>query len=382
MQLTLCKHSALRQLRAMRKNGSAPSAIRKRCDLLDPDPSPRSRWTPKRFQSLELPLPLKDDKHLELAVSHQRLRPKCKMASSKVYGTGLPAGAFIRIGSGLAISSPELVFVELANDLTLPEHLLLGFELCGGYALDPENPNGGGATMNVAPVTSVEKLDDFASQAKGIAGVNRARQTVRLLSDDAWSPMEAVIATMFALPLQQNGYGIGPCILNERHETPTKLRNTTRRSSRVPDIIIPHTNVGINYDGEGHLDLNSIVEATRSFDANPGSSSADRELRQSMDTVRAKVVDDVKRNRELAAQGLTVFPVVKEDLYRQGGLDALVAQVVSAIEAYTSTHLELQREILASEFAARERQQLVWSLLPGSNGKLADTNIDDAIVRM
>ncbi len=259
---------------------------------------------------------------------------------------------------------------------------MLGLELCGGFSLAPDGAEEGAAAMGVAPVTNVARLSAFVDACEGLRGRKRARRALRLVADNAWSPMEALVAALLALPLEEGGYGLGRCILNKRHETPETLKTTTARSSRVPDIMIPHTGVGFNYDGNSHLDLASIVEATERLCAEPGSGAADRQLRARLQAVRAKALDDLRRNRELAAQGLTILPVVKGDVYGEGGLDTVVAQAVAAIEAHAGKRLDAQREALASRFALKKRQELIWSLVPGKDRTLPDFGFDDEFVRL
>ena len=65
--------------------------------------------------------------------------------------------------------------------------------------------------------------------------------------------MEAVTATLVSLPLYEMGYGLRGLVLNPR------TRIAEGSGTRVPDMVIAGTNVGLNYEGEGHLDLDSIV---------------------------------------------------------------------------------------------------------------------------
>lgn len=381
MQLTLCSSAALRQLRALRCSSSRDCTLR-RCDLRNPDPSPRTRWTWGLLRDLSVLAPLDSGEIRSVAVSKQECRLRMRGVSNRAFSCDVPAGAFVDLGEGIAISSPELLFVELSQELPLPNRLMLGLELCGGFSLAPDGAEGGATAMGVAPVTSVARLSAFVDACEGLRGRKRARRALRLIADNAWSPMEALVAAMLALPLEEGGYGLGRCLLNERHETPEPLKATTACASRVPDIMIPDTGVGFNYDGYGHLDLASIVEATERLCADPGSGAADRQLRTRVQAVREKAVDDMRRNRELAAQGLTVFPVVKEDVYSEGGLDAVVAQAVAALEAHTGKRLVAQREALASHFAMKKRQELIWSLAPGEDRTLPDYGFDDEFIRL
>lgn len=66
-------------------------------------------------------------------------------------------------------------------------HLLLGYELCGAYSLDPFDPVHGEGQMGLAPVTSVQAIRAFLARACGVRGSDRAHETLRCLSDNAWS---------------------------------------------------------------------------------------------------------------------------------------------------------------------------------------------------
>lgn len=363
MKIYVNKRTALRLLRAHRARGSH-RAVR-RVHLWYSSPAPGARWTRKRLEGL-VGMPCSPENPLDVAAPSSAARLQMSSVRNTVYGSGaLPDDAFVDLGNGIVASSPELLFVELCRSLELPDRLMLGFELCGGFSRDAEDPIGGPATMNVAPVTSCARIAAFLDSAHEVPGMGKAREALELLADNAWSPTEAVVATMAALPLEEFGYGLAPLELNRRVETPDALAFAAAAGSRVPDILFAGTTVGINYDGAVHLDLESIVDATRALERNPGEGVFARALDDAVRKVRAKVVDDIRRNRELAADGLTVFPVVKEDLYERDGLDRVMAQVVAAIEAHDGRDLSAQRRVLASRVARESRYELIRSLMPG-----------------
>ena len=263
MQLTLCGQSALRQIRAIRYTSSSPTRI-VRCDLLDPDPFPRKRWNWNLMGKLEFPAAIScgttssgvgDMKTggripsgmlLNVAVPRKAERVRLGGVRNTIYSTALPRGAYIQVGHRLAVSSPELLFIELARELPLPELVMVGFECCGGFSLDPDSPGCGNAKMKVPSQSRVARLMRFACSASRIRGARRALHALKFVVDDAWSPMEAVIGTMLMLPIEEGGYGLGPCQLNRRFETPDELRAAAARSSRVPDILISGSGVGFN----------------------------------------------------------------------------------------------------------------------------------------
>lgn len=375
MKITLCKTSALYITRKLRRAGKGRRLRRERCELLPPDRSPYPRWSRGRLLAFlaERDVPIGEPSSLAVAVPSGKARIQLAKGKSTVYGSGiLPAGAFVRLGEGVAISSPELLFAEMARDMTEAGHLMLGHELCGDFARDPDDPINGDVRMGLGPVTSVSRIARFLSGLKNFKGLEKAQCTLELLADNAWSPTESVVATMACLPAASLGYELGPVVLNKRVPTPEGLRASTSRESRVPDILFGESGVGINYDGAVHLDLDSIACSSKEAAEHPDDLRLQWELERTIRAVRTGYVDDIRRNRELAADGFVVFPVVKEDLYEPGGLDRVMRQVVASIEERTHRQLVMPRKALESELLRERRQRLLLSLLPGSRGPVPD----------
>ena len=104
---------------------------------------------------------------------------------------------------------------------------------------------------------------------------------------------------------------------------------------------------------------------------NPGDGYREHELASATRAVRNKFLDDRRRDRELLASGLQVIPITSEDLYEPGGLDQVAKWTISRIEAEGSRELGLQRAALGSPALTADRQELIWSLLPGPIGDRA-----------
>lgn len=351
--------------------------------MIDPDPCPQKRWTKRLLDSCEWGLGVPSSKFdvIDICVSKASLRPRSRFISSTLYDKSVPDDSFIHLNSQIAIPCPELLFAELAPSMGLASHLMLGLELCGGFSRNADDPINGDVVMNITAATSTAKIGRFLDSAHLLSGTKAARRTLRLFEGEAWSPLEAVVATTMMLPLEGYGYGLGKCKLNPRYRTPERLAGTTNKDSRVPDIMIGGTSVGINYDGGGHLNLDSIAKAAMGLGQDPGSSQRERELDEALRKVRMKALDDIRRNRELTADGLTVFQVYKEDLYEYGGLDKVMMQVLTALELREGWNVDDQMAILRSSFARRERQALVYSMMPGSK-QVPPSNVEDAFVRI
>lgn len=383
MQLTFNKRTALFLLRSAREKRGRTGLRRRPTCLLDPDPAPRAHWSRKLLERVVASSGAAWDgsQPLDVAVSSPGKRPKSKFVSSTVYAGGLPDGAFLSLGGGVAISSPELLFVELANELTPAEHLLLGFEFTGWYVRDARNAVEGRALFGIPAVTSVRRIGAFLDAAWHVNGTASARRTLALLADNAWSPFEAIVATMMSLPWEEYGYGFGRCMLNKRLWTPDHLVGSSQRESRVPDILVGGTHVGVNYDGGEHMALNSIADAGIALGRDPGNRHKADELDWAIARVREKYVDDGRRNRELSADGYAVYPVFREDLYDFGGLDRTMMQVLEALKRYDGWDVAEQQRVLQLEVARKERQALLQSLMPGKDLVLTG-NVTEAFVRL
>ena len=364
MQFTLNSRSALFIMRHLRGTRTLPDTTCSRTDLIPPDPAPLRRWGKSCFAVGAHPtIGLLQGQQTCFAVPREDHRVRANGARSTIYRTGLPHRSFLDIDDGAAISSPELLFAEMANLMHPVEHVMLGLELCGTFSRNPLDPYNAPVVYDVPPLTDVGRISSFLEEAKDIRGIKIARSRVKYLNNNAWSPTESLIAALMRLPIDDLGYGIGELILNPRvvgtHDLPGSL------GSRVPDILISDTSVGVNYDGLVHLDLDSIAKAGIDLGLNPGSSHTEFELSQAVSRVRAKAADDIRRNRELAAEGMTVFPLLKEDLYEPGGLDRMMGAILDVLQDRHGWDVRQQRRSIKLKALCEERHRMILSLLPG-----------------
>ena len=302
---------------------------------------------------------------VNIAVPDEASRIRTSNVACTIYVNGIPRNAFINLGNGVAISSPELLFVELAANMHPIEHLMLGHELCGTFCRNNQDPYNGPITYGVEPLTSVEKIGRFLRESKRIRGMEAARASLEYLNDNAWSPTESLVAALICLPSDKLGYDLGKLVLNPR--VPPKRALPGMKSSRVPDIMIEGTPVGLNYDGLLHLDLNSIVKTAMDVGSHPEIAQTQTALDEAVAKVRAKALDDIRRNRELATDGLLVFPLLKEDLFTPNGLDLVVAQLISSIERTTNRTMTQQKRMLQSTSLNEARYRMMLSFLPGNH---------------
>ena len=376
MNLTLDRLSALAAIRSIRC-GTAPGVQNgltslRRTGIAAPElPEGRKRWSASCIDLSELGLgrDVRINHPVEVAVPSERDRIRSKAFSSILHTAFLPKNAYMDAGNGLRVASPELVFVEMGAVMRPEVQALLGYELTGSFSRSPLDPRSGALAYGIPPATSVEKIERFLSKCDGNAGVAQSRHVIEYVANNAWSPAEAVIAALIALPLEYLGYGMGRLVLNVRQTAADELARAGAHSSRVPDILVPGTCVGINYDSFYHLDLDGVVDAARACALAPTDETAAAALEDARRSVREKVLDDLCRNRELAAQGLVVLPATSEDLYRKGGFDGLMLEVFRTIELLSGRDMAESRRALASRAVCDRRQTLIWSLLAWEQGR-------------
>lgn len=378
MRLTLNKFTALHVLRTLRAKRSPRCLRQTRVPIAHPSPEPAGTWSCSTFDITRFePTETCDPRQsVSVAVPSAAERLRIKNVTNTVYAKGLPALPAMDVGNDLSISSPELLFVETAPIMTTPAHVLLGYELCGNYARDAVDPRNGTSTMEIPPITSVERIAAFMDACTGIRGLGKAREDLMLVANNAWSPFESIISTVIVLPIWEYGYMLGTVTLNKRVWPSETASWSFMRESRVPDILIDGSPVGINYDGGSHLDLDSVAQAAAEAALRPDDWRAKRELEATIRRVRAKVIDDNCRNRELGSQGLFVVPVTKEDLYELNRFEKVVLLILDGME-HRGIDVTEQRSYLVNRAMRQKRQELVWSLLPGRHAREHEQRIGD-----
>ena len=374
MGLTISHASALRVTRDLRAQGED---LRQMSNVAIARPSPwvGRRWSMKEFfppaWKWDRPSPARP---LHVVTTRSSGRIRLQNVRCHVQAASLPPNAVVWLDERSSMCGPEYLFVQMAESLTLPELVLLGYELCGNYSRSKEDPTRGPVTDGVCPATTVDDLYAFAWGVNRIPGAAKARQATRYIADHAVSVPEAILATMYSLPTEEGGYDMGPVRLNERvsaidDDTPD-YQGTSRRNARkrYPDLMFSFASIGINYDGVDHLDLSGLVEAARRSALADPASEEGRSARSGLDdklrAVRTKYVDDIQRNRQLAARGKIVFPATKEDLYGIDGLDALTRQVVLCAHDLFGAEVSAFLRTLDDTALKRDRNLLLSSMLP------------------
>ena len=196
-----------------------------------------------------------EDGSIDILVFDPRHRSSSKLLNCHVWSTPLPSNSFYRVHD-MYVSSPEFVFLQMAQLLSVVQLVALGCELCGTYVLLPvskpqmegfENP-----PRRSAPLTSVHKLEKFLDAAKGARGLVKARRALCYVLEGSRSPMETMTAMQLHLPPLLGGYGLMRPALNPVIPLDDEARSIARRSWCEGDICWIEQKLDVEYNGDVH----------------------------------------------------------------------------------------------------------------------------------
>ncbi len=188
-----------------------------------------------------------DDERLHLLFASPALRSRVARVASHVFTDALPEGSLVRLSERILVASPELAFAQMAESFTFERETMAGMELCGTYAILPDN-----SLRERAPLTSVEGLTSFATSLMGARA--KAVQAARYALDGAASPMEAKLALLLCLPTTRGGYGFPLPELNARIDLGEDARKLYDAAFCRADLFWREAGMDVEYDGRASHD--------------------------------------------------------------------------------------------------------------------------------
>lgn len=362
MGLTLSHRSALEVLRAARSAAGTEGLTLSPTELLMPGGENDETLEPSRVAQVKVDLGLPLSSPLDVMVSDASHRIRIPGIANHLWATEVTGQPFLAFpGAGIAIPSPELLVAQMAEVVPIPELIAIAHELCGKYTLRPSSsplP----AVSDVPAATSVEQIRTLFKGAKRLRGHNALRFALPRIRDDSLSPPETCLSTMVQLPLEQGGYQIGKADLNVTLTPSEGISEALKAATRTPDLLFRGTKVGINYDGDVHVDFSDVVKAATALADNPRSISLRQGLSVAIESARTEIAADKQRDRDLAVMGYTILPVTKQDMKTIDGLDLVMRQVMHLIEATTKRDMSMQRKALGDP-TLKERREGVLNAL-------------------
>ena len=199
MKLVYSHQSALELLRYRRSFGLeavAPARLRTLEDCAS---------SQEEMSKFGVPEPLNRSEVVHVMVPSRERQFHSKTHICHVWRSDPLSGSFYEVGDRTYAATPELLFVQMANQLDLLDLVLLGMELCGTYThllVDKMR------FVNCPAATTHDKLEAFAKRAKGMRGATTALRALRWVIDKSNSPGETSLTLYLYLPVRLGGYGM------------------------------------------------------------------------------------------------------------------------------------------------------------------------------
>ncbi len=148
----------------------------------------------------------------------------------------LPVSA-LTIRNGKTVSSPELVFLELACKLSLHRLILLGLQLCSHSPGQPSEA-----------ITAKQKLEMFLNKTAGHRGHRKALQAVKYVENGSASIMESIAYMILTLPHHLGGYGLGGAVFNYEIKLKNEAQIRLGQSRCFTDLYYKQAKLAVEYD--------------------------------------------------------------------------------------------------------------------------------------
>lgn len=281
MNICICNRSELECLRAMSAPGGAGISQSGESQLVAP--AAKSFGEACRAHLAELG---HTSNHLHVVVPTARDRIHTSKLTCHVMTEPVERENYLDFGAEIVGLSIEHFYVDMCHSLSFEQQMLLAYELCGWYTIVP-NPNyedeiaqGKQSYKTHAverpPLTTVEKLRQFAQDNRHIRGSKLALRALKYVANCARSPEEARLAIVMLLPHNLGGYNRGPLLMDYRIDGAANYRKC--------DAFLLRGRVAVEYNSSKYHVTPADVER------------------------------DSERTNELAALGIPVVNISREEL--------------------------------------------------------------------
>lgn len=243
-------------------------------------------------------------KTIHIAVSNTAFRKPIPGIVKHAWNSSQTLAMYCKILNGLYVSSPELTFIQVANDAPIERLILLGYEICGRYQPSRNHEAG---FVSCDPLTSAEKLVKTGKVLKNIAGIKAARRAVKYIINNTESPREALLSMLLSLPRAIGGYGLDLPVANPQIRLSPQEQRALGKSHIRTDLFWPSHNVALEYDSATWHHGND-----------------------------AYIRDSVKRN-DLGSRGIACISVTNEEMRDPERFDLVVRHLAQHMDKRLTT---------------------------------------------
>lgn len=206
-------------------------------------------------EELELSLPL----HLLFPSAGSRRH------TAAVYGHAVPAGlserCAYRIGEGVYVCRPELMLLQLAQQLDDLDLVRLISELTSCFVLDESTPHG---QIDAPALVERRHVERFCSHNSSVSGTKRLARLNSRAVPNTGSPMELVLALLLTLPYSMGGYGLPAPEANRPVSLTALQQHVSGTRERRGDLVWQWGRLAVEYDSDQeHLGSAKLLQDTQ-----------------------------------------------------------------------------------------------------------------------
>lgn len=259
--------------------------------------------------------PLYGGEPVSVLVNERGSRRATRQIDAKCCSYDLPGGSFIKLRSGLYLSSPQLTFVRMARNVSETKLAAMGMALCARYYV---REGTGEIVERAGYLVTPDQLGNYLEKVPGMRGSTRAARALRWVVANSGSPAETQMKLQFCQPLWCGGFALPFGVMNYDVRA-GRLSRITEQGDYCIDLVNPRLKVGLEYDGAlYHLDASK----------------------------------DKRRRNALASLGWTVFPIDKAVLYDPVATEKAARQIARFLgiriqkpRCWESRFVELRRDL-------------------------------------
>lgn len=185
---------------------------------------------------------------IHVMVPEAELRCLPSLFTYHVCSFSFPDDAFVDVGGGLRLASPELCFLQMGTLMSLAEQIKLGNALCAlhSYAIEPDGRN----ARRAVPLTTVARLRAFVLKAKGSRGYKQSLSALKHVVERVASPIENILAMLLCLPKKMGGYGFPKPIPNCQVPLSKEAAQIIGYDNCYCDLGWPDCRLDVEYDSD------------------------------------------------------------------------------------------------------------------------------------
>lgn len=176
----------------------------------------------------------------EYTVTNPKKKYRLKDYKLYVCTQWLPEGS-ITNRNGMFVSSPELVFLQLATRISFQRLVLLGLQLCSHPPGRPRDA-----------MTSKKNLEIFLKKVPKYKGCRKAQKAIKFVDDGSGSIMESIVFMIFTMPNLLGGYGLTGACLNYEVTLMNEAKKRLNQKKFFVDIYYKGKKVAVEYDSYAH----------------------------------------------------------------------------------------------------------------------------------